>query len=137
MEERENLYAGLLGALREAVICFDPEWSVLTLNPSAREMFRIQNGDVIGNQLLPLLCGEDRQAVAEVSGFLKSALGRDRDGSNLEVLLTRQDGSTFTAELAVSRVAMGESWIGAVVIRDRSAEKRHELALTKALQQLV
>lgn len=136
MMAEENIYAELLDALHEGVICFDPEWSILSVNQSARSLFRAAEGEVVGKSLLPFLCGEKRESVTLVSGFVKSVLGQESVKPSLEVVLSRSDGSSFPADISVSRVALGSSWIGALVVRDASPEKRHELALTKALAEL-
>jgi PAS domain S-box-containing protein len=103
---------------REAVIAFDADLRIVSLNPSAEALFGYPEVDLAGKPLRLLLVGA--QEVAPAADELLS-------GRVMEMPAERADGSQFVMEIAVTKVR--RSWSFACV-RNVTGRVRASEALT-------
>lgn len=143
-EGRDRLHA-ILASVPEAIVTVDEEGRVETFSASAEQLFGVRAGDVIGGSFLRLVspAWEERFSQALVRHQVQKQSTFAGLG-NIEVECRRQDGSSFTAVVAVNAMALDGRTVFVATVRDVSVRRRQEQeqrerqrALEEADQKLV
>ncbi len=103
----------ILGSIVEAVITFDREGVIESLNPAARAMFGYELHEIKGQRitlLIPTLEANADHAITQ----------------GVETFGCRKDGSSVPAEVSVSRFSLGEGLSFIAIIHDCTERKRAE-----------
>jgi PAS domain S-box-containing protein len=114
----------------DAIITIDARGLIQSANPATERMFGYPLAELIGQNVKKLMPAPFR---AEHDGYLQRYLetGERRIiGIGREVIGQREDGSTFSIDLAVSEVEPGRLFTG--IIRDLSERKLAEARLRAA-----
>jgi PAS domain S-box-containing protein len=125
LRERESRTRLILGSAHDAFVSIDRDGLVTTWNAAAERMFGWSAVEAVGMPLGELVYApEDRAAHADRREELLSA--PDATRVRWEVEYTRRDGTRFPAELAASRVTVGDQAFLSAFIRDLSDRERRE-----------
>jgi diguanylate cyclase (GGDEF)-like protein/PAS domain S-box-containing protein len=125
----------ILDAALNAVITIDHRGHVLEFNRAAERAFGYRRADIVGLELAELIVPPELRA-AHRAALQRWTEQGPREGAGavlgrrLEVTAMRSDGSTFPAELAVSRVDIPGPPLFTACIRDLTESKDAEQADT-------
>ncbi len=122
-ESREWLQA-VLNTAADAIVTIDGKGTIVAVNPATTRLFGYASQELIGENVSVLMPSPYRD---EHDGYLKKfrQTGEAKIiGIGREVIAQRKDGSTFSADLAVSEVSATGLYTG--IIRDISERKRLE-----------
>jgi PAS domain S-box-containing protein len=122
----EAHYKALIEMAADAIVSIDHEGKVILLNPAAKEIFGYGQAEAVGKNLEELIVPEQSRDLfhACLSG------GPLRD---MEMELTRRDGSMFPAELSFSQqMKSDEGSERTIIVRDITERKRTEEAIRNA-----
>ncbi|AFM22952.1 PAS domain S-box protein [Desulfomonile tiedjei] len=136
--DAEAGYKMLVETATDAIITFDHSGRIIDWNSAAEKMFGYSKQEAIGASFFQLV-NENRNAELQVTKEGESAFHSFRPG-NIEVLLERDDGRRFPAEMAVSCRKGPVGLLGTCIIRDLTERKRAEAEvrdLNQALQRTV
>ena len=103
-EEREARMRAVLDSVADAIITFDENGRIETVNPTTERMFGKTAAELIGQDVRVLLA-ERADSALDI-------------GTRSELAGRRGDGSTFPLELAVSDMRLGERHLSIVSVRD-------------------
>lgn len=110
----------------DGIVIIDDRLNIDSFNVSASRQFGYSPEEVIGKRIDILL--QDESILGEFNG---SSTGKTRD-----VLARRKDGTTFTAEVAVSKIAFRQKSIYTVFIRDVTERYENSLRIKKQIERL-
>jgi len=118
----------ILEAALDAVITIDHLGCVLEFNHAAEQTFGYRRADIVGLELAELIVPPELRAAhrAALSRWNEHGPGEGAGaalGHRIEVSAMRSDGSTFPAELAVSRVDVPGPPLFTACIRDLTESK--------------
>ena len=120
----------LVETATDAVVVFDSADRVFVWNRAAEKMFGYSAAEAIGSLFTDLAIPEESAGVIK-NNFTASA-PTDADLSEnkpVEITARRKDGSTFPAEIALSRHIAAGTPVSTCIIRDLTDRKRAEDAL--------
>jgi PAS domain S-box-containing protein len=109
-EEREARMRAVLDSVADAIITFDADGTIETLNPAAERTFGYRADELVGKNVR-LLLGEEHEGVLAVGGRHELA-GR------------RSDGSLFPMDLAVSEMRLAGRRLSIASARDITERKQ-------------
>ena len=121
-----SAYRALLQALYEAVLITDQDGAVLEANPRAERFARAPAGGLRGRSVFDVILGSGPDVLAQA--------GRNLDAGRFTVLdayFRRLDGTTFPAEIAVSRMPHKDSARLVFSLRNVSWRRRLEAQLRR------
>jgi PAS domain S-box-containing protein len=131
----EQRGAAIAKAALDCIITMDSHGIVRDFNPAAERTFGYREREAIGRELAELIVPPELRAAH------RAALARHREtgegrilGRRLELTGMRKDGSTFPAELTVTRIGEGEELMFAGFVRDITERQRSRLELTRLLE---
>ena len=119
----ETHYRALVEIATDAIVACDHEGRILLMNPAAEQTFGYGPGEAVGRSLEELIVPEQSR-----DAFHACLSGESR--LDMEMELAKKDGSTFPAELSLSREMKSEA--GAtrtIIVREITARKRADEAL--------
>lgn len=122
----------VLASSLDAVIAVDAEDRVTDFNPAAERTFGYRSRDVLGRDAVELFVPpESRARYRERAAAVRADSESPWLDRRLETTAMRSDGSTFEAELTVTRVEgpEGEEPMFYAFVRDISARRRTEAQL--------
>jgi PAS domain S-box-containing protein len=134
--DAEAGYRMLVETATDAIITFDHSGRIIDWNSAAEKMFGYSKQEAIGASFFQLV---NRGAELQITEERGSAFHTLSPG-NIEVLLERDNGQPFPAEMAVSCRKGPVGLLGTCIIRDLTERKRAEAgvrALNQALQRTV
>ncbi len=134
--DAEAGYKMLVETATDAIITFDHSGRIIDWNSAAGKMFGYSKQEAIGASFFQLVNRNAELQVTEEGGSVSHSL---RPG-NIEVLLERDDGQLFPAEMAVSCRKGPVGLLGTCIIRDLTERRRAEAEvrdLNQALQRTV
>jgi PAS domain S-box-containing protein len=135
LQESEEKFRVLAKTVHEAIISVNDQEKVVFWNRGAHRLFGYRPDEAVGkdiNALSPGACiagvcctehGSGRSAAQEGAGLI-------------ECVAARQDGSTFPAEVSVSRWTSHGSAYQTVIVRDITARKKVQAALAEEKSRL-
>ncbi len=128
--EAEAGYKSLIETATDAIVVFDANDRVLVWNQAAETMIGYSESEAIGSSFTHLALPD------ESAGIIKNNFrshGIPGAGSPVqkpvEITIRRKDGSTFPAEVTLSRRVVGGTEVSTCIIRDLTERKRSEKAL--------
>ncbi|MGM0768249.1 MAG: PAS domain S-box protein [Pseudomonadota bacterium] len=119
----------------DAVVSIDEKNCITFFNAAAEKLWGYQRGEVLG-QNVKMLVPRDIQNDHDSYIAKNRETGKDIIvGTSRDVLMTRKDGSTLWANLALSKVVQGKSITYTAFIRDISAERSNREIINQTLEQ--
>lgn len=136
LTETDELARTVLDASLDAVITINEQGVIESTNAAAKRVFGYGDADMVGLHLRNIMTTPDRENSDKyfakyLANGHKNFLGRGR-----EVLGQRQDGTTFSMELAVTEVKLGDKRQFTGIIRDVTSRKTAEEQLKHLAAQL-
>jgi PAS domain S-box-containing protein len=110
----------ILATVSDAVVSYDDQGKILLWNKAAQRTFGYPEAETVGQDLYQILPCMRAIDVPHLSGGIA------------EVELRRQDGSRFSAELSVSTKRSSLGTVVTLIIRDVTARKRTEKAVSRS-----
>ncbi len=131
-EENARL-AALVASTNDAIIAFDREARIVSVNPAAERLFNVEAASLIGTTVFANLPGREDQARQTVGKVLAGEAPREFD-----FVFHRPDGAVLELSIALFpiRDARGEVIGGATISRDRTEKVRAERQLKLSAEQL-
>ncbi|GEM_PF-3889255 len=132
LAEREEHFRQIHALLRQAadaLLTFDTESVIRSANDAAERMLGHCECELVGRSLSDIMDSHGSQATQGVLQLLDHAV---QCKTPVEVTLLRADGRPFTAEMAVSRVLLGEESLYFASFRDTSERRMLEAQLRQA-----
>ncbi|QDU06874.1 ammonium transporter [Gimesia aquarii] len=132
VKDRETRYRSIMDNVIDAVITMDPRGFIEEFNLGAEQLFGYQNHEAIGKNIDLLIPPQqeqrqDKNTIDALNPELRKAIG-----ARQEIIAQRKDGSTFSAELALSSVVLADRNIFTGIIQDISKRKEYEKSLNEA-----
>jgi PAS domain S-box-containing protein len=136
LRESEARTAAILETAVEAIITIDEADIVESLNPAAERLFGYRAEEVLGRNLELLLprAGPRKDQQSVPAGHAPEPTASN--GSSVEVVGRKRDGSLFPAELSTSEVRFRQRRVFTKFVRDISERKRAELELAQKARDL-
>jgi PAS domain S-box-containing protein len=114
----------------DGIITIDGHGIIESMNPAALKLFGYPAGDIVGKHFSTLM---PRPNGPSPDGFPDELLQRvEAKGSNQEVEASRNDGTNFLAEVAVSETRLEDRRIFTAIIRDVTERKLAEAQMHEA-----
>lgn len=113
----------ILDTTTDAIVTFDLRGYVTSVNPAAERTFGLAGRDVSELQAEALIAPAH---AARFRSLLDQEAGASPGRAAVEVVAQRQDGTTFSAELSVVRVTLGEDAMFTMTVRDITERRRLE-----------
>jgi PAS domain S-box-containing protein len=130
-ESRARL-AGVVDSAMDAIISIDERHHVVLFNAAAERIFQRKAQDVLGRELGQLLPGRYRAAHgSHIHGFAQTGVTTRAMGKLGTLSALRADGTEFPIEASISQSTIGSERLFTVILRDITARKRAEEALSK------
>ncbi len=133
----EQRLAAVINTATDAIITVDQEQNIAMINPAAERLFGYLPGELIGKPLLSLIPARFHSAhpghVTEFGGTGKTSR---RMGGKVEVFGVRANGEEFPVDASISHFAEDGRMFFTVILRDITAEKMAEVALTESQREL-
>ena len=124
----------ILDHIKDVVITVDAEGTIETVNPMAERVFGYAASEVFGRRL-DLLLPEIAVGGTVAESLATLAAACDSSGAGMpsdELSARREDGSQFTAEIAVSSARTGRAHVYIVCLRDVSERLDSERQLRES-----
>lgn len=121
------LLRGLVDTTEDAVVVCDEQRRIRFVNDGAARMFGISREGLIGSLIDRLI--PEELSLAHQEHMRQFAATGERSRSmrrRTRIRGRRADGSTFPAEVTISKFQRGEVWFLAAVVRDSSERQREE-----------
>jgi PAS domain S-box-containing protein len=128
----EDAYKPLIEAAPDGVVVVDGEGAILLANPEIARMSGWSADELIGQKVEVLVPPEARpRHVAHRDDFAGAAHSRPM-GSNLQLSMTRKDGSLVPVEIMLSPVTIRDGRATIAFVRDATDRRRRQAALEEA-----
>ncbi|MTW21003.1 ABC transporter substrate-binding protein [Allochromatium palmeri] len=109
----------ILASIDVGVLAVEADGVITEANRRVGDMFGYRVEELIGLPLQELIPPPFRQAhAAHVNGFLKSSTLERRMSQRPDLSGYRKDGSTFPAEVSLSKIRVGERWVMVATMLD-------------------
>lgn len=134
LELSNKRYSSAIGAALDAIVVCDGTGTVLDINPAAEAKFGYAREGAIGASVATLIVPPDNRLDfrASFDGLVQPQGAASESRVRMEMLAMRADGGTFDAEFAFGVTQDTHGPIVISYIRDISARRRFEAALTAA-----
>jgi PAS domain S-box-containing protein len=133
--ESEARKRAMFESALDCVITMDHEGKVVEFNPAAEKTFGYQKSEVLDKPLADLVIPRASRDKHREGLKLHLAIGKSKIiGRRIEITAIRADGSEFPAELAVTRIDVGEQPLFTAYLRDITARKRSEELLRQVIE---
>lgn len=117
----------------DAILTLDQDGAISGWNPKAEEMFGWSRNDALGRRIADTIFPEEHREVQERSLAQYRKTGH---GEVLELIAINHDGQEFPIEVTLWPALVGGEKTDAAFVRDISARKEAEAALTAAYEAL-
>ncbi|MDH5694214.1 MAG: PAS domain-containing sensor histidine kinase [Gammaproteobacteria bacterium] len=124
--ESDTRFKLLVEHAADALILHEVNGNILDVNPQTLVWFQYDRDDVIGKSISFLAQIEVQDEI------LKATCGKTTFPRNLETVMCRKDGTTFTAQIHVNSLDYNEKPLLLSTIRDISEQKQVEKALLES-----
>jgi two-component system sensor kinase FixL len=115
LRESEARQRTIIEAVKDAIIAFEKEGTIQSINGAAVAMFGYEREEIIGRNIRALM--SEPHCAAEAMSFGAGVEGR------------RRDGSLFPIELTITETKDGASLLFVACVRDLSEKRRAEVRL--------
>ncbi|MGH9468161.1 MAG: PAS domain-containing sensor histidine kinase [Terriglobales bacterium] len=135
LQMSEARYQAILASAADAIVTLDEAGNIADFNPAAERMFRLSRADAMRQ------CGADLlhssgEGLRGHSLEQLTAGGAAMPTRHIEFQAHRSDGSTFPAELTLTRVAGQSPGLYTAFVRDLTERKRAEAELRDSEERL-
>ncbi|MBK5968214.1 MULTISPECIES: sensor histidine kinase [Thiorhodovibrio] len=131
LQRREENFAAITNAVRDAIIMMDAESKVAYWNPAAERLFGYTEAEARGQDLHQLLCNSATATAYQRRGSAQRPGSSPVVGQLIELEGQHKDGSSLPLELSLSAMQLDGQWHGIGVLRDIAARKRSQARLVK------
>ena len=131
-KENEAQFQAVLDTAVDAIIVINDRGVIETANPAVERLFGYSIPELIGCNVSILMPSPDREQHDEYIARYLATGQAHIIGIGREVEARHRDGSLFPAELAISKVNVGDLTRFTGIIRDISARKQTEKALRES-----
>jgi PAS domain S-box-containing protein len=130
-------YRAVFEAALDAIITIDHQARIVEFNPAAERMFGCPRAAAVGHSAIDIvLPPELRPAHAEAFAHFMATGEAGLLGRRMEIRAMRGDGGEFLAEVAVSRIRRDGPPMFTLHMRDITARKQAEEALTASKREM-
>jgi PAS domain S-box-containing protein len=124
VRDREARLRAILDTAADAILTINEQGIIQSVNPATEQLFGHTSAEMLGQNVKMLMPSPDReQHDSYIKRFLTTGQARVI-GSGREVIAQRADGSTFPADLSVSKVSDLKLFTG--ILRDITRRKQLE-----------
>lgn len=127
LRQSEIRKAAIVQSALDCIISYDCEGKITEFNPAAERTFLQAQEEVMGQLVEGILLPVENREEQRQSLSLDPATSA-QGGRRFELTLVRGDGSTFPAEVALSRIVSGGKPIFTLYVRDITKRKEAERA---------
>ena len=110
----------------------DADGVIVYASPASKALFQFTPEEMCGHRFMEFLAEPD---IPKAMAAFRDAQARDERTKDLELTMTRKDGSTFVGELNGSNFRYGRQSGALVVIRDITERKRADAAIAASLRE--
>ena len=129
-------FAGILELASDAIVSIDADHHITLFNQEAEKIFGYSGDEVLGQSIDLLLPARSTvDYYYRISEFNKPFGNAKRMGEHRELFACRKDGTEFSAEVSISKLAIGDEIIFTAFIQDVSHRKLVEAALRNSEEQ--
>ncbi len=137
LRESEKQFRTVVNASQDAMIVFDPSWSITLCNAAAEQIFNVKQTEMTGQSFHLLIPENHRQLLYQnIDSLLASAEPNDAVGQTIELQALRRNSQLFPVELSLSAGYLGGDPFVLAVIRDITERKQAEIKM-RSLQNLL
>lgn len=130
LRDREARIRAIVETAADGIITIDENGIVESFNPAAEKMFSYSAEEVIGSNISILMPPPDwKTHVGDQTRYWKTVDGKIDDGIR-EVIGQKKNGTTFSMDLAVSEVLLGDKLLFTAIVHDITERKRTEQILS-------
>lgn len=136
MQFVDDLFAGLMEAAPDAMVCVDADGRIAAVNAQAELLFDYPRKELVGQPVEVLVPDQSR---TDHPGHRERYLADPRPrpmGAGMELAGRRRDGSTFPAEISLSVIGTDTGMLALAAVRDVTgrleAQAERERLLTQA-----
>ena len=129
LEISENRLVEIMNNVVDAIITINKEGTLQSFNRAAESLFGLKTEEALGQNINILMAGSDDTQDNE---YLKDLLQSEKSadlGLRRVITARRKDGTTFTAELAVSETVIGGQQMFTGLIRNLSSKEETDYEL--------
>jgi sigma-B regulation protein RsbU (phosphoserine phosphatase) len=116
----------------DCLISMDASGQVVEFNPAAEETFGYRRDDVLGRALADFI-PDLREERSGLGRSVEAGMGSIMD-KRIEMTAVRADGSTFPAEVAITKIDAPDELLFTVYLRDITDRRRFEEAVERLLE---
>jgi PAS domain S-box-containing protein len=121
----------------DGIVVVNAEQQILLFNEQASRLFGYKQEQIVNQKLDILIPSKFYEAHSKhVTGFGQGEVSRQLMGERPEVYGRRKDGTTFPAEVAISKTTVSGVLFYTAIIRDITSRKDTEIRLQRAMAQL-
>lgn len=132
--EYEASYKTLVETANDAIVVFDSTDRVIVWNSAAAQMFGYSPSEAMGSSFIRMAIPDQfSNGISNNKGIPPQKTG-PKAGKTLEIIARRKDGSTFPAELTLSRHTVAGTTVSTCILRDLTERKREAQALRESEQ---
>lgn len=132
---KKNDLKQVLEQALDAVVSIDEKNCITFFNAAAEKLWGYQRSEVLGQNVKMLV---PRDIQGDHDSYIRKNRETGKDiivGTSRDVLMTRKDGTTLWANLALSKVVQGSSITYTAFVRDISAERSNREIINQTLEQ--
>jgi two-component system cell cycle sensor histidine kinase/response regulator CckA len=133
LRESEERFRSMTEQTRDVIALTDARGTLTYLSPACRVLFGRDPGQMCGRPFWEFL---DEGSIPKAVAAFRSDVTGGEPTRRLELVMTRQGGSTFVGELSASAFRQGADTGTLVVIRDVTERVRAEQALRESEERL-
>ena len=122
----QEIYHGIFESVADGLLLVDRDGRITDANRAACETYGYTADELIGRQVVELICPEHRHLFAQVAEQIHSG-----DTANLEAANLHKDGSIIFIELRATIFEFENTKKALCVVRDLTARKKAEQALER------
>ena len=123
LDTSENRLVEIMNNLVDAIITIDKEGSIHSFNRAAESLFGLKIEEALGQNINILMAGsDDTQHDEYLKDLLQSKKSADL-GLRRVITARKKDGTTFSAELAVSETVIGDQRMFTGLIRNLNGKE--------------
>ena len=133
LRESEARIRAISDSTQDAIVVMEPGGRIYYWNPAATRILGYTEEEALGRDLHALLTPQRYQAAARkgLLAFQQSGAGPVL-GKTTEVSACHKDGHEVSVELSLSAISLQDGWHAVGIIRDITARKKAEKAVTVA-----
>jgi PAS domain S-box-containing protein len=126
----------IIDLAEDGIICVGSDQRIALFNAGAEKIFGFKMAEALGQPLDMLLPAEfHRKHQNHVGSFAVAAEITRWMSDRAEVLGRRKDGTSFAAEVSISKARINDEWLFTAIVRDVTERKLAEEAIRNSLRE--